>query len=74
MGKPPELNLAGLNLNDGIDLAVDGDDLAPLDLDMLDKEKPFRQTLQDRKNLLQVIDNKSARHATQHLFQHEPWA
>ena len=68
MGKPPELNFARLDRDDRIDLAVNGNDLALREFDMLDEQKPFRYALQNRKKPFQAIDHKAARHPAQDLL------
>ena len=60
MSEPPELDFAWLDRDGRIDLAVDRDDLALVDFGMLDEQKPFRQALQNRKQLIEPIDDKAA--------------
>jgi len=63
MGDAPELQLAGADLHAGIQLAIDRDDPVTFaEFDMLDEEKSLGQALQERKELLRVVNDKTAGH------------
>ena len=69
IGDAPELHLARPDLHDGVQLAIDRDDLAiAARLGMLDEEEPLRQASHDREERLEAVDDEPARHAAQHLL------
>ena len=72
MSEPPELDLAGLDRDGWIDLAIDRDDLPALLFGVLYKEEPFRQAPHNWKVVFQAIDNDATRHPSQHLPGDEP--
>ena len=69
IGDPPELHLARPDVDQRIELAVDGDDLAAAaGFGVLDQEKPLRQSGDDRKLRVRALDHERAGHAAEHLL------
>ena len=69
IGDAPELHLAGPDIDQRIELAVDGDDFAAAaGFDVLEEEEPLRQRSDDRKLRLGTVDHECTGHAAQHLF------
>src|SRR5262245_4262485 len=68
VGDPPELQLARPDLNRGIELAIDRDDLRLADLRMFQEEDSLRQILDDGKEPVETIDNDATRHPSADLL------
>ncbi|MGX1331032.1 hypothetical protein AB7M56_005531 [Bradyrhizobium elkanii] len=69
MRDTPELNFTGAHGDGRIDLTIDRNQFAfVVKLDVLDQEKPFRQSAQQREKLLDPVDDQSARQTAKDLI------